>query len=65
MKTKKRIISATVWTVCGIAIIGYVMYQWANQGCGIDSLMAALAVYGGACIAFGFISDQWICERNR
>lgn len=59
MKTK-RIINAAFWAALSIGICIGVCIQWHAQGCGIESLIAAIAFYTGAPFAIGYTIDAAI-----
>lgn len=58
--TKLRIVSALLWLAVGGWLIYEVIKTWYGLGCGSDSLIAALALYGTWCILFGLLTDSKI-----
>ena len=61
MKTA-RLINAAIWVAIGIALVVGVCYEWHKQGCGWDSLWAAIAMYGTFSIGFCLFVDEHIKE---
>lgn len=58
--SKARLISAIIFAIMGIALVVGVCLTWYNQGCGWDSLIAAIAVFGCGSIGLGVCSDEFI-----
>lgn len=59
MKTK-RIINAAIWSAVSIATCIGVCLQWHAQGCGAESLIAAIVYYTGAPFAIAYTIDAAI-----
>ena len=60
---KARAIWGAVAALGGIALIVYVcMYWWTMEGCGFDSLAAAIAFYAAGTTAVWSVFDQIIKE---
>ncbi len=59
MKTK-RIINAAIWSAVSIATCIGVCLQWHAQGCGAESLIAAIAYYTACPAALAFTIDAAI-----
>lgn len=62
---KARKINAVIWTAIQIALTGGVMYQWSEQGCGFESLVAAWVVYTAMVVAIAAVCDQTIKEAQQ
>lgn len=59
MKTK-RIINAAIWAAISISICIMVCVQWHAQGCGIESMIAAIAFHTCVPFAIGYTIDAAI-----
>lgn len=62
MKTARRI-NAAIWAAIGIALTTYVCIEWHKQGCGWDSLWAAIVFYGMFSLCFCGVVDEHIKEH--
>ena len=62
MKTA-RLINAAIWAAIGIALTTYVCIEWHRQGCGWNSLWAAIAFYGGFCLCSTVVVGEHIKEH--
>lgn len=62
---KARKINAIIWTAIQIALTGGVMYQWSEQGCGIESLVAAWVIYTAMITAIAAVIDKTIKEAQQ
>ena len=60
---KKRIINAAIWAAITLAICAMVVVEWHAQGCGVSSLIAAIAMYTICTAAIGFCIDQTIQDK--
>ena len=63
MKTA-RIINAAIWTAIGTLVCVLVCLQWTKQGCGPESLLAALLFYGSLSTGFALVIDNTIKEHH-
>lgn len=60
---KSRVINAAIWAVIGTALIVLVCYYWKQQGCGWDSLAAAIIQYSAFTACFWGCFDNHIREH--
>lgn len=51
--------------VIAVLVSGCVCYEWHVQGCGIESLLGAVAMYGSMIGAIWYTIRQIIKERNQ
>ena len=58
MMHKTRRITAVVIAACTVALITVVCHQWHLQGCGPESILCAIAVYGGVGVALWTMVDS-------
>ena len=61
MKTARRI-NAAIWAAIGITLTTWVCIDWYKQGCGWDSLWAAIALYGMSSLCACVVIDIHIKE---
>lgn len=57
---RKRITNALIWAIAGAALTYYVCRTWLAQGCGEESIRAAIAVYSSLTILLGALVDSKI-----
>lgn len=57
--------NAAFWMMVGVSIICLVCYYWKKQGCGWDSLTAAIIQYGAFTACFWALVDNRIKENNQ
>ena len=55
-----RIANGCVWALLTAVLVVLVLVEWHRQGCGIGSMVVALAMYVGLCVGFWFMVDQAI-----
>ena len=62
---KPRLLNAAIWAGVGITTIVLVCYQWHQQGCGRESLIAAIVEYSAITICLGGVVDATIKDHQQ